>query len=136
VFDGREPNDPPDLGRIRAIMEDHAARLIDFFGEEHGMRQMRKWCAWYTKGFRGSSTVRDKLSTVERFSDLRETLATLDHSEPFPFAGLRAVRGKSGRAQRVALPHGYLDDRNDDTPPRSPHSAEEIEEWERALSGG
>ncbi len=136
VFDGREPQSPPDLGRIVAIMEDHAARLIDFFGEEHGMRQMRKWCAWYTKGFRGSSTVRDRLSTVERFSDLRETLATLDPTEPFPFAGLRAVRGKSGRAQRVALPHGYLDDRNDDTPPRSPHSAEEIEEWERALSGG
>ncbi len=136
VFDGREPLDPPDLGRISSIMEDHAARLIDFFGEEHGMRQMRKWCAWYTKGFRGSSTVRDRLSTVERFSDLRAILATLDHSEPFPFAGLRAVRGKSGRAQKVALPHGYLDDRDDDTPPRSPHSADELEAWERALSGG
>lgn len=136
VFDGREPGVPPDLGRIVAIMEDHAARLMEFFGEEHGMRQMRKWCAWYTKGFHGSASVRDKLSVVERFEDMHVLLSTLDATEPFPLVGLRAVRGKSGRAQRVVLPHGYLDDRDDDTPPRSPHSADEIAAWERALSGG
>jgi hypothetical protein len=36
----------------------------------------------------------------------------------------------------VSLPHGYLAARDDDAPPRSPHSPAEIEAWERALSGG
>jgi nifR3 family TIM-barrel protein len=136
VFAGREPPPPPGLGAIVAIMHDHARRLIDFFGEEHGMRQMRKWCGWYTKGFRGSAVVRERLSRVARLQDMSEALATLDASEPFPIAALRASRGKSGREQSVSLPHGYLAERDDDTPPRSPHSPEEIEAWERALGGG
>jgi nifR3 family TIM-barrel protein len=137
VFDGREPGPPPCLGEVVAIMEDHARRLVEFFGEETGMRQMRKWCAWYTKGFRGSAIVRERLSRVSSIEAMRSALAALDPEEPFPESALRAHRGKSGGAQaRVALPQGYLDDRDDDTPPRSPHSAEEIASWEQALSGG
>jgi nifR3 family TIM-barrel protein len=136
VFAGREPALPPDLGAIVAIMRDHALRLIEFFGEKHGMRQMRKWCGWYTKGFHGSAAVRETLSRVSSLDEMMGSLAMLDPSEPFPISALRANRGKSGRDQCVALPHGYLDSRDDDTPPRSPHSAAEIEAWERALSGG
>ena len=117
-------------------MKDHAERLIEFFGEEHGMRQMRKWCAWYTKGFRGSAVVRDALARVSTLDEMIAGLTALDLDEPFPISALRAHRGKSGRTQRVALPHGYLDCRDDDTPPRSPHSEEEIAAWEQALSGG
>ena len=40
------------------------------------------------------------------------------------------------RKQRVRLPEGYLEDRDDDTPPKSPHTAEEIAAWEQALLGG
>jgi nifR3 family TIM-barrel protein len=137
VFDGREPTPPPNLGTIVEVMTDHARRLCAFFGEETGMRQMRKWCGWYTKGFRGSAVVREKLSRVSSIADMLEALAVLDMDEPFPASALRAPRGKSGGAQkRVALPEGYLDDRDDDTPPRSPHEPEEIEAWEKALSSG
>jgi nifR3 family TIM-barrel protein len=137
AFDGREPVPPPDLGAIVAIMADHARRLVAFFGEETGMRQMRKWCGWYTKGFRGSASVRETLSRVRSIDEMLSTLAALDMAEPFPKHALRAPRGKSGSAQkRVALPEGYLDDRDDDTPPRSPHDAAEIEAWEQALSAG
>ena len=137
AFDGRAPIPPPDLGAIVAIMADHARRLVAFFGEETGMRQMRKWCGWYTKGFRGSASVRETLSRVRSVDEMLATLAVLDMAEPFPKHALRAPRGKSGSAQkRVALPEGYLDDRNDDTPPRSPHDAAEIEAWEQALSAG
>jgi nifR3 family TIM-barrel protein len=136
VFDGREPDAPPSLGRVIEIMLDHARRLVEFFGEEHGMRQMRKWCAWYTKGFRGSAAVRESLTRVSSMSEMRAQLETLDASEPFPDAALRVSRGKGGRQQRVSLPHGYLAARDDDAPPRSPHSPAEIEAWERALSGG
>jgi nifR3 family TIM-barrel protein len=137
VFDGREPTPPPNLGQIVVVMTDHARRLCAFFGEDTGMRQMRKWCGWYTKGFRGSAVVREKLSRVTSIEAMLEALAVLDMHEPFPASALRAPRGKSGGAQkRVALPEGYLDDREDDTPPRSPHGAEEIEAWEKALSSG
>jgi hypothetical protein len=36
----------------------------------------------------------------------------------------------------VALPEGYLDERDDDTPPKSPRTPSEIAAWERALDGG
>jgi nifR3 family TIM-barrel protein len=136
AFDGREPDPPPVLGRVIEIMHDHARRLVDFFGEENGMRQMRKWCAWYTKGFRDSAAVRESLSRLTTLSEMHAELAKLDAGEPFPAAALRVSRGKSGRRQSVSLPHGYLDARDDDAPPRSPHSPAEIEAWERALSGG
>ena len=136
AFDGREPAPPPDLGRVAAVLDDHARRLVAFFGPDVGMHQMRKWCAWYTKGFRGSSAVRERLSRVASLEEMRATLRELDFDEPFPVQALRAVRGKAGAQARVALPEGYLDDRDDDTPPRSPHTAEEIAAWEGSLSGG
>jgi nifR3 family TIM-barrel protein len=136
VFEGREPALPPCLGEVAAIARDHAERLMAFFGEEHGLRQMRKWLAWYTKGFRGSARVRARLGTIASRADLGALLAELDPLEPFPLSALRAGRAKGGRTQRVSLPHGYLDDREADTPPRGPHTPEELEAWESALQGG
>jgi len=136
MFDGREPAEPPHLGRIVEIMEDHARRQIDFFGEETGMRQMRKWCTWYTIGFHGSARARAALVRVRTLEDMRTVLAELDHDEPFPPAALRAHRAKGGRRQEVTLPEGYLDDRDDDTPPRTPRSPAEIAAWERAIASG
>ena len=136
VFDGREPDAPPDLGRVVAVMLDHARRLVALFGPEIGLRQMRKWTGWYTKGFRGAAALRGSLQRVSTLAELEGLLATLDPDEPFPLAALRARRAKGGKTQRVRLPQGYLDDPDDDTPPRGPHSLAEIEAWERALSGG
>ncbi|MFT5287115.1 MAG: hypothetical protein ACI8TQ_003291, partial [Planctomycetota bacterium] len=45
-------------------------------------------------------------------------------------------RAKRGGTQKVSLPEGYLDDLEDDTPPKSPHSPEELVAWERALTSG
>ncbi len=136
VFEGREPELPPNLGRIVEIMVAHAEQLCEFFGPVMGMRQMRKWCHWYTKGFRGSSAVRGALSTVESVADMQRILGDLDLAEPFPENALRAHRAKGGKTQSVKLPEGYLDNRDDDTPPKSPHSPEELAAWEKALSGG
>ena len=136
VFDGEVPPPPPRLGEVVAIMEDHAQRLMAFFGDAMGMRQFRKWCAWYTKGFRGSAGVRGALQRVATLADMRAILGELDPDEPFPPSALRAGRAKGGRTQRVTLPEGYLDDLEDDTPPRGPRTAEEIAAWESALSGG
>ena len=136
VFDGHEPDPPPHLAEVRAVMRDHARRLVDFFGEEVGVRQMRKWCTWYTVGFKGSARVRGRLVRVASLEQIEAILDELDGEESFPLNALRAHRAKGGRTQRVALPDGYLEDRDDDTPPRSPHSPAEIARWERSLSGG
>ncbi|MCZ6597877.1 MAG: tRNA dihydrouridine synthase DusB [Planctomycetota bacterium] len=136
VFDGREPDPPPNLGRVVEIMRDHAERLIAFFGAEHGLRQMRKWCTWYTVGFRGSARIRAELVRLGSLDEMLLVLARLDPDEPFPASALRAHRSKGGRTQRVKLPAGYLEERDDDTPPRGPHTPAEIEAWEKALSGG
>ena len=136
AFAGLEPDPPPDLAGVLAIMLDHARRLVDLFGAEMGLRQMRKWTSWYTKGFRGSAGVRAELSRIERLSAIEELVGRLDLAEPFPVAALRAHRAKGGRTQRVRLPEGFLDDPEDDTPPRGPRTLAEIEAWERALSGG
>ncbi len=136
VFAGHEPDPPPRLGTIIAIMDEHAQRLIEFFGAEHGMRQMRKWTAWYTKGFRGSAAVRGRLARVRSKPEMLAALAELDPEEPFPHSALRAQRAKGNRTQTVSLPPGYLDDRDDDSPPKSPHDPAEVAAWERALQGG
>ncbi len=136
VFAGVEPGPPPSLGAIALVMRDHAERLVAFFGVDMGMRQMRKWCAWYTKGFRGSAAIRAALSRLQTIEEMMSALATLDADEPFPRSALRAQRAKGGRTQRVTLPDGYLAERDDDTPPRGPRSAAEIEAWERAVASG
>jgi hypothetical protein len=117
-------------------MLDHGRRMIDLFGEEIGIRQMRKWTSWYTKGFRGSSGVRPLLMKIETLAEIPRIVAALDLSEPFPEAALRVHRGKGSKSQRVKLPEGYLDDLDDDTPPKGPRTLAEIESWERALGGG
>jgi len=136
VFDGREPDPPPDLGGIAAIADRHARLLVEFMGAEHAMRQMRKWLSWYTKGFRGSAGVRGRLHEVDSLPAMSRLLGELDPREPFPLRGLRAMRAKGGRTQTVRLPEGYLADRDDGTPPRGPHTPAELAAWERALQGG
>ena len=136
AFDGREPATPPDLGEVLAVAQEHARRLMALFGDELGMRQMRKWVSWYTKGFEGSARVRGQLSTLKSFDDLERLFCLLDLTDPFPVRALRANRAKGNATQQVKLPEGYLDQLDDDTPPLGPRTLAEIEAWERALSGG
>jgi nifR3 family TIM-barrel protein len=131
VFDGREPGPQPTLGEIAVLMREHAERLIDFFGPGVGIRQMRKWCLWYTAGFRGAAGLRPSLLRIDSLERMQSLLDRLDPAEPFPQNGLRASKAKDGRRQAVRLPHGYLAARDDDAPPAVPDDA-----WETALDGG
>jgi nifR3 family TIM-barrel protein len=135
VFDGREPEPQPRLGEILRIVRDHAARLVGFFGPVGGVREMRKWCLWYTSGFRGSVAVRRALHRHDRLEQLDALFAELDPDEEFPLTALRTSRAKDGRRQeQIRLPHGYLAARDDDTPPPAPTT--DLAEYEAALSGG
>lgn len=117
VFDGAEPPEPPRLGEVAEVMVDHARRLAAWFGEAPAMRAFRRHATWYTKGFRGSAELRDSLMKLAALEDLTQAVASLDPEQPFPRSVLRVPRGKSGGAQQVSLPPGYLDDREDATPP-------------------
>jgi nifR3 family TIM-barrel protein len=128
VFEGREPQNPPRLGEIAQIMLRHARALSAWIGEAAALRQFRRHATWYTKGFRGSARMRESLMRVETLAGLHEALSRLDPDEAFPVGSMRVPRGKTGGTQRVALPAGYLEQLDDDTPPE----AETLED----LNGG
>src|SRR6266481_3152467 len=133
VFGGREPAPEPRLGAIAAIMHDHAERLMAFFGPARGIRQMRKWCLWYTSGFHGAAQLRADLIRIESPDEMLGLLARLDRDEPFPPDALRQSRSKGSHTQEVRLPDGYLAARDDDSPPPP---VEDAAGWDAALAGG
>jgi nifR3 family TIM-barrel protein len=116
VFDGREPQNPPNFGEVVDIMLDHARRLVEWFGTG-AVQTFRKHSTWYTKGFYGTAELRTKLVRVSTLAELEGILASVDRSIPFPPSAMRVPRGKHGGMQRVALPDGYLDQLDDATPP-------------------
>lgn len=128
VFAGRQPANPPRFGEVAEIMLEHAGLLAQWVGEGPAMRMFRKHSTWYTKGFRGSAAMRQRLVRVNTLQELREVLALVDADTEFPVTAMRVPRGKKSGTQRVQLPHGYLDDLQDATPPSA--------EAEDAFSGG
>ena len=128
VLAGRESENPPRLGEVGAIMREHAELLASWVGEASAMRQFRRHSTWYTKGFRGSAALRERAMRLTTLAELETMLGTLDPDERFPPSAMRVTRGKSAGTQTVSLPHGYLEHREDETPPEA--SAED------AFSGG
>jgi nifR3 family TIM-barrel protein len=123
VFDGLPPPNPPCLGEVVRTLLDHAARLAAWMGEPAAMRAFRRHASWYTKGFRDSAALRQRLVQVETLDQLAAALAALDPREPFPISAMRVTRGKHSGTQRVTLPEGYLADLDDATPPPKPAEA-------------
>jgi nifR3 family TIM-barrel protein len=117
VFAGQAPPDPPRFGEVMDTMREHARQLVEWIGVRNGIRSFRKHATWYTKGFAGSTRLREKLIRIDSLDDLEVVLAGADPDLEFPPEAMRMKRGKKGRTQRVVLPEGYLDDRLDATPP-------------------
>jgi len=110
--------------------------IAALFDMDNTLLRVDTGMSWTKFLYRRGELPRSMLAKAMYWATLYK-LAVLDMEEPFPRHALRAPRGKSGSAQkRVALPEGYLEDRDDDTPPRSPHDPAEIEAWEQALSSG
>ncbi len=117
VFQGRAPGDPPPLGEVVDTMLEHARLLCTWMGEEHAIPAFRRHTTWYTKGFRGSARLRQSFMQAKTLAELEALVADIDRSEPFPPGAMRVPRGKTAGTQRVSLPAGYLEDREDATPP-------------------
>ncbi|MGV7417204.1 tRNA dihydrouridine synthase DusB [Mycobacterium kansasii] len=112
AFTGRPAPTPPTLGQVADVIRRHGALLAAHFGEDKGMRDIRKHIAWYLHGFPAGSDVRRALALVKTLSELDDLLNRLDGSVPFPTAG-NGPRGRQGSPARVALPDGWLDDADD-----------------------
>lgn len=128
VFEGQTPNNPPLLGEVAQTMLEHAQAMCDWFGEAPAMRAFRRHSTWYTKGFRHSAALRQRLMTARTLEDLRTALTDIDPQTPFPPEAMRVGRGKSSGTQQVSLPEGYLEQLDDATPPHA--------DAEDATSGG
>ena len=117
AFRGEAVPGPPALGEVWDTMLAHAAALCESMPEGPAMRAFRKHIGWYTLGFALAGLERGRLLQVETLAQLRALGVGLARDEPFPRAALRAVRGKGSPQSGVSLPHGYLDDLDDATPP-------------------
>jgi nifR3 family TIM-barrel protein len=116
AFTGRPPPAPPNLGEVADIIRRHGELLTAHFGEDKGMRDMRKHIAWYLHGFPAGSELRRALALVKTRDELDVLLDKLDPSVPFPTA-VTGPRGRQGSPSRVALPDGWLTDHDDCTVP-------------------
>jgi len=109
-----EPAPPlPSLGDVATMMRRHAQLLAQYLGEERGCKEFRKHIAWYLKGFRAGGELRQSLGLVDNLATVDRLLDRLDPDEPFPGAELGTPRGRQGSPRRVALPEGWLADRDD-----------------------
>jgi nifR3 family TIM-barrel protein len=116
AFSGREVATPPTLGEVATIIRRHGELLADHFGEDKGMRDIRKHVAWYLHGFPAGADLRRAMALVKTRAELDELLARLDQDVPFPPAA-EGPRGRQGSAAAVALPEHWLSDPDDCTVP-------------------
>lgn len=116
AFTGTPAPTPPTLGQVADIVRRHGDLLAAHFGEDKGMRDIRKHVAWYLHGFPVGSDLRRALALVKTLPELDALLDQLDADAAFPPAA-NGPRGRQGSAASVALPHGWLDDPDDCTVP-------------------
>jgi len=118
LFAGRQPRPGPAFGEVVDVMIEHARLLIDWYqAERESMLAFRKHAGWYTRGFRNTAPLRERMMKVETLAALELALAGIDRDEPYPARAHEMRRGKRAGTQKVALPPGFLEDLDDATPP-------------------
>ncbi len=113
---GRDITPAPSLHGVTKIMIEHLDLLCAWLGDERGARDFRKHTSWYLKGFPVGGQFRKQISMMTGRDDMIKMLSSLE-DEAFPPEAARLTRGHSHGPKRVALPHGWLDTRDDPTPP-------------------
>lgn len=116
AFNGVDAPVPPTLGEVADIARRHGQLLAAHFGEDKGMRDIRKHVAWYLHGFPAGADLRRGLALVKTLAELDELLSQLEPDVPFPPAA-EGPRGRQGSPGSVTLPEGWLRDPDDCTVP-------------------
>ena len=117
VFSGKQAPPPPRLGEVAEVMAEHASMLRDYHASDHGIREFRKHANWYVTGYPVGPDMRRRLGMVATLAELEDLLAEFDPLAELPSGGQRLPRGHTNGPIHVTLPDGYLDHRDDDTPP-------------------
>jgi nifR3 family TIM-barrel protein len=110
AFIGSSVTSGPSLGEVVLVMRRHAIYLVEWLGEDKGIREFRKHVSWYLTGFPVGGEVRYRLGMVSSVAELDRFLESLNGDEPFPLSAIGAPRGRLGSPRRVVLPEGWLDD--------------------------
>ncbi len=110
---GQPVPDAPTTAEVKPIMLEHAAGLLDWFGDAKGIREFRKHTAWYLKGYPVGGELRGKLGRIESLDELA-SLLDLVPDAPLPPENRRVARGHTRGPQVVALPERWLGDPDDD----------------------
>jgi nifR3 family TIM-barrel protein len=108
--------DAPSMHEVIRIMVTHLDLLTEWLGEDRGNRDFRKHTSWYLKGFAVGGEVRRRIAMMSSRADMLSILETLD-DEVFPLEAARLTRGHSHGPKKVILPHGWIESRDDHTPP-------------------
>ena len=117
AFSGKPISATPTLGEVLPVMVEHAEALMEHLQDERGIRDFRKHTGWYLTGYPVGGEVRRKFSEIGSLDDLRRLADNLDPSIVIVEGGERIARGHTNGPIKVALPDGYLDDRDDMTIP-------------------
>lgn len=117
VFAGREPLGPPPLGEVVDVLAEHADLLVDRFGEDRALRDLRKHIGWYLHGYPVGGAERRLLQQVQTRDQLHEALAGLDRHASLPAGTPIGPRGTTRGPQSVSLPDRWLDERDSDASP-------------------
>ncbi|WP_167110257.1 tRNA dihydrouridine synthase DusB [Amycolatopsis viridis] len=118
AFAGRPIPAGPSLGEVAQVLRRHAELLVQHDGHDKAMRDLRKHMAWYFMGFPVGSELRRRFAMVSSMAELDELIGQLDHAAPFPADAL-GPRGRQGSPGKVTLPHGWLDNPDDDLVPEA-----------------
>jgi nifR3 family TIM-barrel protein len=116
AFAGLPIPDGPQLGEVAGILRTHAELLTEHYGEDKGVRDLRKHMAWYLRGFPVGGDLRRSFAMVSTLTELDDLIGQLDHEALFP-AEAEGPRGRQGSPAKVVLPEGWLDDPEDATVP-------------------
>lgn len=115
AYAGSVARPAPRLGEVAVVLRRHAALLVEWFGEDKGVRELRKHAGWYLTGYPVGPEVRRRLANVSSRPELDALLGGLDPAASVRSDGL--PRGHTNGPRRVHLPQGWLDDPDDATPP-------------------
>ena len=107
AFTGSPAPTPPNLGEVADIIRRHGELLSEHFGEDKGMRDMRKHIAWYLHGFPAGSDLRRALALVKTRDELDRAAGQTRRRYAVPDRRRRAARtsgitGAGGVAGRLA----------------------------------
>ena len=100
---------PADAGEVAAIIMRHGELLAAHFGEDKGMRDMRKHVAWYLHGFPAGADLRRALALVKTLTELDDAARSARPGGPVPAGGDGPARTSGlarlgGPARRLARP--------------------------------